>query len=302
MKPNPILKKLGFSNNDRVIIIHADDLGMCHSTITACKELFQISGISSAAVMAPCPWFLAAIQFQKDLKDVDLGVHITLTSEWGQYRWRPISTCNQESGLIDSQGYFHASSIEVQNNANPIYVREEISAQINATILAGLIPTHIDTHMGAVAHPKYMFDYINAGLSRNIPPMLFRLTKDEWIEFGLDEASATLVETLLINLEEQGIPLSDHLRSIPLDQPDDRYTQAIKIFENLPPGITHFIIHPAEETPELKAITPDWASRVGDFNLFRDKAIHDYLKNKGIHTIGYKDMKSVLPNSGIILS
>ncbi len=302
MNPNPLLKKLGFSNNDRVVIIHADDLGMCQSTITACKELFVLSGISSAAVMVPCPWFLSATRLSREVENVDLGVHITLTSEWKEYRWRPISTIDVESGLFDSQGYFHAKSKEVQINGNPTYVREEINAQINRAMIAGIVPTHIDTHMGAVAHPKFMFDYINAGLSRKIPPMLFRLTKNEWMNIGLDETSAAMVEMFLLNLEEQGVPLLDHLRSIPLDVPDNRFEQAKDIFEALPPGITHFIIHPATETPELKAITPDWMSRVGDYQLFRDLEIHKYLKNYGIHVIGYEDVKSAFPISDIILS
>ena len=302
MNPNPLLKKLGFSNNDRVVIIHADDLGMCQSTITACKALFETSGITSAAVMVPCPWFLSAANLQEDLKYVDLGVHITLTSEWDEYRWRPISTSDKESGLFDTQGYFHSSSSEVQNNANPVFVREEMIAQINKAMVEGIVPTHIDTHMGAVAHPKFMFDYINAGISRKIPPMLFRLTKDEWVNIGLDDTSASIVEMFLKKLEEQGVPLLDHLRSIPLDRPDNRFEQAVNIFEKLPAGVTHFIIHPAEETPELKAITPDWQSRVGDYHLFRDRAIHHYLKDNGIQIIGYDALKHVFPNSDIILS
>lgn len=302
MNPNPLLKKLGFSNNDRVVIIHADDLGMCQSTITACKELFEMSGISSAAVMVPCPWFLSAAKLQKDVEKVDLGVHITLTCEWKEYRWRPISTMDVESGLFDSQGYFHKSSKEVQDNGNPEFVRDEINAQINLAMFEGIVPTHIDTHMGSVAHPKFMFDYINAGLIRKIPPMLFRLTKNEWMKIGLDENSAKMIEMFLTNLEEQGVPLLDHLRSIPLEVPDNRFGQAKEIFNTLSPGITHFIIHPASETPELKAITPDWKSRVGDYQLFRGKEIHDYLKNIGIHVIGYQDLKSFFPISDIILS
>ena len=177
MKPNPLLKKLGFSNTDRGIIIHADDLGMCQSTITACKELFEVSGISSAAIMVPCPWFLSAAKLQRDLQNVDIGVHITLTSEWKDYRWRPISTLDPESGLLDSQGFLYSKSDAFQKSANPIYVREEINSQINKAISEGISLTHIDTHMGAVAHPKFMFDYINAGLGRKIPPMLFGCRK-----------------------------------------------------------------------------------------------------------------------------
>ncbi|MBE0686263.1 MAG: polysaccharide deacetylase family protein [Anaerolineaceae bacterium] len=297
MNPNPLLKKLGFSKNDRIIIIHADDLGMCQSTITACKELFEMSGISSAAVMVPCPWFLSAAGLRREVDNIDLGVHVTLTSEWKEYRWKPISSIDIKSGLFDSQGYFHATSKEVQNNGNPAFVREEINAQINKAMSEGILPTHIDTHMGAVAHPKFMFDYINAGLSRKIPPMLFRLTRNEWMDIGLDESSATIVETFLLNLEGQGVPLLDHLRTIPLDEPDNRFEQAVEIFDALPPGITHFIIHPATETPELKAITSDWKSRVGDFQLFRNKKIHTYLRNNGIHVVGYQEVKSAFPIS-----
>lgn len=302
MKPNPLLKKLGFSNTDRVIIIHADDLGMCQSTITACKELFEVSGISSAAIMVPCPWFLSAAKLQRDLHNVDIGVHITLTSEWKDYRWRPISTLDPESGLLDSQGFLYSKSDAFQKSANPIYVREEINSQINKAISEGISPTHIDTHMGAVAHPKFMFDYINAGLGRKIPPMLFRMSKDEWKKIGLDENSAALVENFLAKLEEQGVPLLDHLRSIPLDVPENRFDQAVNIFKSLPPGFTHFIIHPAVDTPEIRAIAPDWQSRVGDYQLFMDRKIHNFISDQGIHILGYREIQKSFPQSDIILS
>ncbi|MDO9085704.1 MAG: polysaccharide deacetylase family protein [Anaerolineaceae bacterium] len=302
MIPNPLLKKLGFSSDDRVIIIHADDLGMCQATITACETLFQVSGISSAAVMVPCPWFLSAAELPTKNSYIDLGVHLTLTSEWKKYRWRPLSTVDRDSGLIDQEGFFYSKSSDVHLNAKPEFVREEIKQQIDSAIKAGIQPTHIDTHMGSVAHPKFMFDYINAGLMRKIPLMVFRMNKNDWMKMGLDEESATIVEKFINHLEEQGVPILDHLRSIPLDLPENRFEQATEIFSALPIGITHFIIHPAEDTPELRTITPDWKSRVGDFNLFRDKRIHDYINNQGIQVIGYKDILSVFPSSDIILS
>jgi|AutmiccommuBRH23_1029490.scaffolds.fasta_scaffold00501_2 hypothetical protein len=302
MMPNPLLKKLGFSNDDRVMIIHADDLGMCQATITACETLFQLSGISSAAVMVPCPWFLSAAELQTNNLNIDLGVHLTLTSEWKKYRWRPLSTVDTKSGLIDSEGFFYSKSSDVHLNAKPEFVREEIKRQIDSAIQAGIQPTHIDTHMGSVAHPKFMFDYINSGLMRKIPLMVFRMNKHDWMKMGLDEDSATIVEKFIFHLEEQGVPLLDHLRSIPLEIPENRFEQATEIFSALPVGITHFIIHPAEDTPELRTITPDWKSRAGDFNLFRDKRIHDYINNQGIKVIGYKEIQSIFPSSDIILS
>lgn len=302
MNPNPLLKKLGFSNDDRVVIIHADDVGMCQATISACEKLFLNVGITSAAVMVPCPWFLAAVDMINRLDKFDLGVHLTLTSEWDTFRWRPISSCDPVSGMIDSQGYFHKKSADVFELANETNVKIEINKQIDKAIEEGIVPTHIDTHMGSVAHPKFMFDYILAGVSRKIPPMVFRLTKDEWVKIGLDDQSATLIEGFLMNLEEQGIPLLDHLRSIPLDQPQNRFEQAKSIFKELPPGITHFIIHPAEETPEIKYITKDWECRVGDYQLFMEQKMQHFLKDQGINLIGYKEIKDKFPISDSILS
>lgn len=302
MIPNPLLKKLGFSATDKVVIIHADDLGMCQASVSACEKLFQVKGISSAAVMVPCPWFLGAAALNKSNPSADIGVHITLTSEWETYRWRPISTSDPGSGLFDDAGYFFRSSNEVQINAKTEFVRDEINLQIERALKEGINPTHIDTHMGAVAHPKFMFDYINAGINRKIPPMLFRMPKEEWQKIGLDEASANMVANLLSHLENQGVPLLDHMRSIPLEFPEDRYQQAVEIFKTLPAGITHFIIHPSEDTPELRAITPDWKARVGDFQLFYDEKIHRFLENEGIHVIGYRDIKTFFPQSDIMFS
>lgn len=291
MNPNPLLKKLGFSNSDRVVIIHADDLGMCQSTITACEDLFQKNGITSAAIMVPCPWFLSAVDLTKKLNHFDLGVHLTLTSEWKHYRWRPLSTVDIRSGLIDPQGYFHKTSGDVFQNADPTFVKQEINTQIERAITEGIVPTHIDTHMGSVAHPKFMFDYIQAAITRKIPAMVFRFSKTEWMGLGLDENSAAMIERYLADLEGNGFPLIDHLRSMPLDQPNDRLETAKHIFKNLPGGITHFIIHPASDTEELRAITPDWESRVGDYQLFMKEDIHKFLRNEGIHLIGYNEIK-----------
>lgn len=293
MNPNPLLKKLGFSNDDRVVIIHADDLGMCQSTITACEDLFQNHRITSAAIMVPCPWFLSAVDLTKGVTNFDLGVHLTLTSEWKTYRWRPISTVDISSGLIDPQGFFHATSEGVFQNADPVFVKQEINAQIDRAIIEGIVPTHIDTHMGSVAHPKFMFDYIQAAMSRKIPAMVFRLSKAEWMELGLDENSAAMIEGYLADLEGNGFPLIDHLRSMPLDQPNARLDTAKQIFKNLPSGITHFIIHPASDTVELQAITPDWESRVGDYQLFIDDKIHKFLRNEGIHLISYNEIRNI---------
>jgi len=103
---NPILAQLGFSATDRVAVIHADDVGMCQASLSAFVDLLEVGLVTTGSTMVPCPWFPATAVFCRKNSDVDMGVHITLTCEWENYRWGPISTVDQTSGLMDEEGYF----------------------------------------------------------------------------------------------------------------------------------------------------------------------------------------------------
>src|SRR5580765_7001185 len=104
---NPTLKRLGFASQDRVVLIHADDIGMSQSTIGALADVMEFGLVSSASVMVPCPWFPTAAAWSREHPDADIGVHLVLTSEWEHYRWRPVSTLDRASGLIDEEGFLH---------------------------------------------------------------------------------------------------------------------------------------------------------------------------------------------------
>jgi hypothetical protein len=299
---NPVLKRLGLSNSDRVVIIHADDIGMCQSSIEAFNLLNQTGLIISGSVMVPCPWFIEAVNLSKKIPAADMGIHITLTSEWESYRWGPMSTRDHKSGMIDDFGYFLKDAAAVQEQADPEFVRKEIGEQIRLAIDTGLRATHVDTHMGTVAHPKFMFDYVQLSLKQGLPPMIFRLDETGWKQAGLDSLSSQVAAKLIAGLESQKIPMLDHLRSMPLDQPDQRFECAKKIFNDLSAGITHFIIHPSIDTPEIRSITPDWSCRVADFELFRQEDIALFIKEKGIKLIGYQAIKELLPTPAPNLS
>jgi len=160
MQPNPVLNKLGFSNNDRVVITHTDDIGMCQASVDAFADLIDFGLISSGAVMVPCPWFLETAAYARLHPEADLGVHLTLTSEWETYRWGPISTRDPKSGLMDDQGFFHRTTEEVWRQADPSAAIAELEAQVGRALAEGIIPTHIDTHMGSIAHPSIIPGYI----------------------------------------------------------------------------------------------------------------------------------------------
>lgn len=295
MQPNPLLKRLGFSPTDRVVILHTDDIGMCQASVAAFAHLNEVGIISSGAVMVPCPWFLQAAQFSRQNPQADLGVHLTLTSEWSTYRWGPLSSRDPASGLLDAEGYFPHRSHEIQASGQPAAVQAELEAQVQRALQAGMQPTHIDTHMGAVAHPKFMGLYVQLAWRHHLPPMIFRLDEAGYRALGMDAAGAAQAVALIQAQEDSGLPLLDGMVGMPLDTPDNRLERTRQALAGLPPGITHFIIHPSQDTPELRAITPDWACRAADYQTFLNEELRAALKALGIQVIGYRQIQAVMP-------
>jgi len=296
MQPNPLLQKLGLTRHDRAVILHADDVGMCQASLAAYAELLEAGLISAASTMVPCPWFpaTAALCRGRPTDQVDMGVHVTLTSEWEGYRWGPISSCGASSGLIDEAGYLHATSAAVQEKADPAAVRREIEAQVERALAAGIDVTHLDTHMGSVLHPRLVDTYVQVALQRRIPPLLMRLDEAGFREMGVDRDSAALFAQMMRVLEAQGLPLMDHLRLMSLDEPADRVEQVKHVLQALPAGISYLIVHPARDTPELRAIAPDWRCRVADLYAFTCDALRAFVEQSGIHVIGWRVLRTLM--------
>jgi predicted glycoside hydrolase/deacetylase ChbG (UPF0249 family) len=291
--PNPILKKLGLAEDDRAVIIHTDDIGMCQASVEAFSDLSSAGIISSGAVMVPCPWFLYAAAYARDHADVDLGIHLTLTSEWKTYRWSPVSTVDPASGLVDGDGFFFRTSAEVQERGDPAAVERELESQVLRAMRVGILPTHIDTHMGSVAHPKFMGSYLQLAAKYRLPAMMFRLDEAGWRATGLDAETAKAAAALAGQLEAAGMPLLDRMSSMPLDTGENRLERTKQALSDLQPGITHFIIHPSKDTSELRAITPDWRCRVADYQDFMSEDLRKHLQQIGVHVIGYRALKEL---------
>ena len=294
MDTNPSLRKLGLSDTDRAVIIHADDIGMCQSSNSAYAKLIEAGGVSSAAMMAPCAWFPAAAAYCREHPDVDMGVHTTLTCEWSAYRWGPISTRDPASGLMDEEGYFFRSTPDAQQHADPAAALREIAAQVERALAAGIHLTHIDTHMGTVLHPALMGGYVQLALSHRLVPMVPRLDETRLRRFGMPAEAALATARMLQELEASGVPMIDHIGGMPLDEPRDQFDFARRAFDALPPGISVFILHPAEDTPELRAIAPDWPSRVANYETFMRPELRRHLKQIGVQVIGYRALQELL--------
>ncbi len=294
MQPNPVLKKLGFANTDRLVILHTDDIGMCQASLAAFIDLWENETISSGAIMLPCPWAKPAAEYCRTHPGVDMGVHASITAEWDGYRWSALSTRDPDSGLMDQDGFLWQTSQETQAHATPEAVTIELELQVRKALDWGVDVTHVDSHMGTVFHPKFLQAYIQAASQAQVPLLLPRADPDSQHFMGMDDETVTGFSTLVAQLEEQGLPLVDGMAMLPLDQPEGQLEITRKMLSELPAGVTHFLFHPSIDTPELRAIAPDWPSRVANYHTFMDPELKQFIKNQGIQVIGYHHLRALM--------
>ena len=296
MPPNPFLQKLGFSSTDRLVILHTDDIGMCHASVQAFQDLWAFGTITSGATMVPCPWFPIVAIMCRENPTIDMGVHTTLNAEWENYRWGPVSTKETDSGLLDESGYFHQWHQAVYDNAKPDAVEKEVNAQIERALSAGIDVTHIDSHMGTIMSPLFIQSYVQSASSRLLPSMLPRLDAVGIEMMGVGEQERVMYMPIMQVLESMGLPMLDGLLSMPLNEPSQPIQMEIakELLGNLPEGITHFVLHPSTDTPELRAIAPDWESRVANYNVFMSDELKTFIENEDIRLTGYRPIREAL--------
>lgn len=297
MTTNPLLKKLGLSDNDRVVIFHADDIGMCHASYAAYIELVDEGLFSSAATMVPCGWFPATAVFCREnqsSKAIDMGVHTTLTSEWSNFRWRPVAPIQADSALIDEEGYFYRGCEPVQTKAQVEAVHLELAAQVERALTAGIDVTHMDSHMGCVFHPRLLPTYLQVAQHYQLPALLLRpaMTVQFLHSFGQEVAESALRQ--LEELEAANFPLFDSIIGMPLDRHENRLEDAKQILGNLSSGVHYVLAHPSIDTPELRAIAPDWRSRVGDYELFMSEAWRQEIERSGVKVVGWRVLRDMM--------
>ncbi|MBV8304601.1 MAG: ChbG/HpnK family deacetylase [Acidimicrobiia bacterium] len=276
---------------------------MCGATVDAFFELSDAGLVSSGSVMVPCPWFpdvaarcraranAGARAHADATANVDVGVHLTLTSEWDGYRWAPVFARDPASGLVDEEGYFHRNQ-DRWRGIDPVAVRAEAGAQIDRALAAGLDLTHVDSHMFAVLDPALAVDYVGLGAAHGLPVLMTR--QPQWV--------AILSEPVIAGWEQQGLPVFDHLREMPLGDGDGDGDEparagldaARRLFDELPPGLTYLITHPAHDTPELRAVARDWRQRAADFETFSRPELGEHLRRIGVQVISWRPLRELL--------
>jgi predicted glycoside hydrolase/deacetylase ChbG (UPF0249 family) len=267
----------------RAVILHVDDLAMCHGANRAFLELARAGQVTCGSVMVPCPWFCEIAEATAAGPGLDLGVHLTLTSEWRHYRWRPLSTTSRASGLIDGDGYFWAEVGALRAHLVPEAAEGELRAQIERAIAAGIAPSHIDAHMAAAMLPELIELHVRLGRDYGLVPVLPRK-----IRWAPERAS---YDRAVAGLDAAGLPVIDNFRgTLPVEagETERRYREAI---EGLTAGVTHFALH-ATMPGEIAAIAPEHAGwRTREFALLQSGAVAGWCAAAGIAAIGYREIQ-----------
>lgn len=295
---NPALAKLGYPPDARLVIFHADDVGMGWGSVQAFDDLTAAGIVKTGSIMPPCPWFLAAAQLCQRRPDLDIGLHLTLTSEWASYRWGPISTRQRGSGLVDEEGYFWHRTHQLAAAMNETAAIHEMRAQAEAMEAAGVDFTHIDTHMGAALLPPLLPSYVEMGFEYGAPVLLPRVVDDYTLSLKMLSLEPQAWMRLVCEVEERGMPLIDWFRITPDHHPAGRDADRADLYEAilraLPPGITYFSLHP-NVPGDINVIVPDRAYwRTFEYNYFRSERLADFLAAERIVPIGYRELRDLM--------
>jgi predicted glycoside hydrolase/deacetylase ChbG (UPF0249 family) len=205
-----------------------------------------------------------------------------------------VSTREPASGLLDEAGYFHQWHPAVYDNASPEAVDVEVNAQIEKALTAGIDVTHVDSHMGTIMNPKFIQSYVQAASKRLLPSMLPRLSAKGMDLMGLSEEEKAAYAPIMNMFESMGIPLVDGILGMPLEHDQDHIGVAKQLLGDVPVGITHFVFHPSIDTPELRAIAPDWRARVANYNAFMSDELKKFLESEDIKLIGYRAVRDAM--------
>ena len=290
---------------DKYLIINADDFGMCHSANLAVYDLFQKGAITSATIMTPCGWAKEAGVWSAQHPEFATGVHLTFTSEWGNYRWSPIAQGNTSS-LRDSEDFMYHESDEFEENSDIDEVETEIRAQIERFRSFGVQPSHHDNHMGSLYGIETgRFELLNLtldiageyGLPFRFPGVFVpEMFKNDTLEVKIDiDLISKVFDKVVAYAKGMGVAMPDFLIPGEWNGPQDESYENFKeyiyeLYRSFPEGVTETYIHPALESDELKAISGCWHRRVWEHKLFSDPQTLQHIEACGIKLINYRDL------------
>jgi chitin disaccharide deacetylase len=289
--------KLGFPKGAKVLILHIDDVGMSYDQNAGTIEVLEKGAARSCSIMMPCPWVAGFFHYLKDHPEVDAGLHLTLTSEWKDYRWHPLSGKPAVPGLVDKEGAMWPSVEEVVKHASADEVDREIRAQLQRSLDFGFRPTHMDSHMGTLfATPAFIQKYVQLGMEYKIPVMMPGGHGSLVIrDMKLDANTIGMMRAIGRRLWDAGLPVIDDLHNTsyaphlpagikPTRENLKKYKTQFYIdaLKELKPGITYMIMHCIKPTEVFKYISDSQPEREGDYEAMMNPEFRKALEKEGI--------------------
>ena len=277
-------ERLGYPADSKLLIIHADDVGLCHSVNRATFTALESKTVTCGSIMVPCPWFGEVADYCKKHPDADLGLHLTLNSEWKHYRWGPQASRRDVVGLLDPDGFLWADVPPVIKNATSGEVETELRAQIDRALKSGIHPTHLDAHMAAAFAPTFIPVYIGLAREYQMPFFGVRMLM---MQPALQQL---LKETDLI---PDNVAMANE--GVQADKWQEYYEGLLK---SLKPGLTELIVHLGYDDAELRAITEDhpafgsaWRQR--DFDVLSSPGFRKALQDNHVILVGWREIKKL---------
>lgn len=298
-------QKLGYPRGSKVLILHVDDVGMSYDSNEGAINAILNGVATSCSVMMPCPWVPGFIHYLKQHPQIDAGLHLTLTSEWENYRWEALSGKASVPGLTDSEGDLWPTVEDVVKHATADEVYTEIKAQLDRARSMGFEPSHIDSHMGTLfASPAFMQQYIKLGIENHIPLMMPG-GHDVLIARQMHATNETIAQMQAIGkmLWDAGLPVLDDLHNESYDwkipdsiATDDKSLQQFKTqkyiaaVKSLKPGVTMMIMHCTAPTEVFQHISDSGPVRKGDMLAMIDPAFKKALEDEHIILVSWKEL------------
>jgi predicted glycoside hydrolase/deacetylase ChbG (UPF0249 family) len=278
-------ERLGYAADARVLILNADDFGMCHDQNEGVMRGLKEGLFTSSTILVTCPWFEEAAEFGRNNPDADLGGHLTLTAEWDRYKWGPVLGAHAVPSLVDERGYLWQTVAQVYEHARLDEAEAELRAQIEKLFAAGIDATHLDSHMGTLQ------------LREDYHEIYARLANDYRLPIRLASRRRIGVEgmgAILDQLDGFGVVTPDHLVFFGPSKLDETESYWTNLLRTLKPGLTEILCHPAIAREELKTCARDAMQREADFRYFTSDKARKLVADEGIKMTGFRQLRDLM--------
>ncbi|GAB3887818.1 polysaccharide deacetylase family protein [Spirosoma agri] len=258
------------------LLVRGDDMGYSHAGNEAILKCYKNGIEKSIEVLVPSPWFPEAVIMLEQIPDADMGIHLTLTSEWDNLKWRPLTDC---PSLRDADGYFfpmlfpnknYPKRSVVENDWQLADIEKEFRAQIELGLKKIPRVSHFSGHMGCTS------------LNDEVKALVSRLAQEYHIRH------------YDMSLRDAGVMVAGYAGAHATS--DEKLQSFMKMLDSLEPGKTYiFVDHPGLDTPEIRAIHHIGYENVaidrqGVTDVWTDPRVKAYIKTKGIQLIGYNNL------------